>query len=42
MYKNFNKVCLSRKLKSFIKFKKLSELDKQISDIVDASMKIEE
>jgi intein/homing endonuclease len=42
IYKNFNKVCLSRKLKSFIKFKKLSELDKQISDIVDASMKIEE
>lgn len=42
IYTNFNKLCLSKKLKSFLKFKKIYELDKQISDIVDTAMKIVE
>ena len=39
--KNSNKLYLLRKFKSFLKLKNLIKLDKQINDIVDASMKIE-
>ena len=42
MYNNSNKLYLNRKFKSYIKLKNLIKLDKQINDIVDASMKIEE
>lgn len=41
MYSNSNKLYLLRKFKSFLKLKNLIKLDKQINDIVDASMKIE-
>lgn len=42
MYKNSNKVYLTRKFKSFIKLKNLIKIDKQINDIVDAFVKAEE
>lgn len=42
MYSNHNKLSLSRKLKSYLKLKSLVKLDKQVNDIVDASMKIED
>lgn len=42
MYNNHSKLSLSRKLKSYLKLKSLIKLDKQVNDIVDASMKIED
>ena len=42
IYNDHTKLSLSRKLKSYLKLKSLINLDKQVNDIVDASMKIEE
>ena len=42
IYNDYTKLSLSRKLKSYLKLKSLINLDKQVNDIVDASMKIEE
>ena len=39
LYINHNKLSLTRKFKSYIKLKSLIKLDKQINDIVDASVK---
>lgn len=42
IYINHNKLSLTRKFKSYIKLKSLIKLDKQINDIVDASVKTED
>lgn len=42
IYINHNELSLTRKFKSYIKLKSLIKLDKQINDIVDASVKAED